>query len=431
MLWRMKFDSWIWIWIMVILRVLSGGVYAAHNVTVDDADPSITYTGTWLTTDRTERYMSTSHFTRVQGSYATFSFTGATQIHFMGLGNTNTDVDTDIAIVLDGRTYTVDIYRAMSDHVQAILWSSDVLDPNMTHTLECRKTSVDKGGRDLNVDAFVLTIPDVVAPAPSSARTSTTTQANPSASSNSSSRSATALNTSNPSGVGAAIAGASTVASGITSNAASNIVWNPSLSTDTQYVPVPTLESHSDGNVEASIGGSSGSDSLSKSAIASIVFGVIGLLCLIAIIFFYLGRRRKSLQQLGTPQLYYLSHKELNEAHGNSHQTDRSVFLEPAQANLKQRQHSHEVSHQRGPSSSISSDNTRSHSGRIRVSLVASEGVLETVGNNTWTTGPPAYTVHPIIGHYTSTTAPRIGETSMSPYQPRQIRDVKEDRRLW
>ncbi|KAG8851597.1 hypothetical protein FRB91_007637 [Serendipita sp. 411] len=415
---------------MVIFRVLSGGVYAAHNVTVDDADPSITYTGTWLTTDRTERYMSTSHYTRIQGSYATFSFTGATQIHFMGLGNTNTDVDTDIAIVLDGRTYTVDIYRAMSDHVQAILWSSDVLDPTMTHTLECRKTSVDKGGRDLNVDAFILTILDVVAPAPS-ARTSTNTQANPSASSNSSSRSATALNTSNPSGVGATIAGASTVASRITSNAASNIVWNPSLGTDTQYVPVPTPESHSDGNVEASIGGSSGSDSLSKSAIASIVFGVVGLFCLIAIIFFNLGRRRKPLQQLGTPQLYCLSRKELDEAPGNSHQTDQSVFLEPAQLNLKQRQHSHEVLHQRGPSSSISSDNTHSHCGRIRVSLAGSEGVIESVGNSTWTTGPPAYTVHPITGHYTSTTAPRIGETSMSRYQPRQMRDVKENRPLW
>lgn len=77
----------------------------------------------------------------------------------MGLGIRNRTVDTTMTIALDGVATTVDQYRAGS-LVQAIMWSSGDLDVHSTHTIRVQKTTDDDGCRDLNVDAFILTIPD-------------------------------------------------------------------------------------------------------------------------------------------------------------------------------------------------------------------------------------------------------------------------------
>lgn len=133
---------------------------ALHNVTVDDMSSDIIYSGTWLkSSSHEERYAGTTHYTKIKGSYASFSFTGAVKVYFMGLGIRNRTVDTTMTIALDGVATTVDQYRAGS-LVQAIMWSSGDLDVHSTHTIRVQKTTDDDGCRDLNVDAFILTIPD-------------------------------------------------------------------------------------------------------------------------------------------------------------------------------------------------------------------------------------------------------------------------------
>ncbi|KAG8805807.1 hypothetical protein FRC18_006480 [Serendipita sp. 400] len=45
-----------------------------------------------------------------------------------------------------------------------MLLNSSALDHTANHVIEGRRTSKDSGGRDLNVDAFILNIPDVTSP---------------------------------------------------------------------------------------------------------------------------------------------------------------------------------------------------------------------------------------------------------------------------
>ncbi|KAG8832333.1 hypothetical protein FRB91_007636 [Serendipita sp. 411] len=416
MLWHINIE--LWIWVPLLLQVLSSGVYAARNVTVDDADPSIKYTGAWLTTARSDRYMNTTHYTKTKGSYATFSFTGATQVYFMGYGLTRASEDTNIAIVLDGETHVVDIYRDTSEYLQAILWSSDALDPTTKHTIECRKTSEDYGSRDLNVDAFILTIPDM-ATSPSVASTNPSGSPSPT----------TIVSSSTESGLDATGNDSSIVTSRATSSLTIN-EWNPSLDPNTLYQPISTSAVQSDGTVQASSSGSSGPNNLSKSVVVGVIFGAIGSVCLIAVVFFYLGRRRDPPQHLETLQFYAMSSHYAEGSPKSEQSTEQPTFLGTARPIMKQGENNHEEPHQRRSVSSISSGNTQSRSGHIRVSAIDSYVIPDGSQNDAWTVGPPAYTARPTAGHSTSTTALRTGETSIPQYEIPRIRDVKARQRL-
>ncbi|KAG9055895.1 hypothetical protein FS842_000850 [Serendipita sp. 407] len=390
-------------------QVLLSGVYALRNVTVDDADPSITYIGDWLITRRTDRYMSTTHYTRTLGSYATFSFTSATRIYYMGYGILKTDKDTTISIVFDDETQVVDIHRVAEEQLQAILWVSDILDPTVRHTIECRKISESGGGRDLNVDAFILTIPDAVVP-PTFPITASSFNLS------SSSRN-TVAHSPNSSELDATVAHGSTV-SRATTNSPSTIIWNPSLALNTPYVPSSTHESQSNGAIQTLVVNSSRPIPLSKSAITGIILGIIGLLCLIAIMFFYLGRRRP----LQEPEATYFPHPSpqwMKDAFDNGHHMDLPGFSGPAQPRKRQTQASHEASHQRGAITPISNDHTQSHPDHGRISLVAYLGVIDTLDIDAPATGLPPYTVRPISGHC------RIG-APISRRERQEMRDITE-----
>ncbi|KAG8786427.1 hypothetical protein FS842_000852 [Serendipita sp. 407] len=405
MLWRIKLGFCVWI--TVLLHLLSRGVYAAYNLTVDDADPAIAYLGTWLKITRSERYMSTTHYTKTMGSYAKFAFTGTIQIHFMGLGNTNESADTEIEIVLDGESQVVDIYRDKGEHLQAILWSSGILDSTADHVIECRKTSDDGGGRDLNVDAFILTIPDAVS---SSSRT-TIAPTNPSTPSPFSTP--TIVNSPNLSRVNVTVVELSTVMSGVAGRNPSSIVWAPPSSMNTIYGPVSTPSSQYNGTIQASVGGLADSNILSKSVIIGIAFGALVLLCLIAVVFFYLGRRRNAPRHVIPLQLHDSSSYDPKGTPEDEQRIDQFVFLGSVQSNLKQGRYIHEAPHQEDLVSHISSGDTRSRSSRIETSFIGSDSITNSSESNSWMNDPPAYTFRPTSG-LTSITASGPAKTRHS-----------------
>lgn len=60
---------------LVLLSVVNGQLL--HNITIDDTDPAITYTGLW-TIDPPDYgfYQGGHHWSSRSGAYATFTFTG-------------------------------------------------------------------------------------------------------------------------------------------------------------------------------------------------------------------------------------------------------------------------------------------------------------------------------------------------------------------
>ncbi|KAG8819944.1 hypothetical protein FRC17_010297 [Serendipita sp. 399] len=393
----------LWILTVLLFHIL-GGVQSLHNVTIDDMDPSVTYVGTWLTAVRSERYMGTTHYTKVEGSYARFSFTGAIKVHYMGFGIRDRSLDARFAVTLDGKTEIGDGYRDVSERVQAILWSSTELDPAKTHTIECRKISADNGG-DLNVDAFILTIPDSVTQT-SSVRTSTIV-----ASPSSVGSILTSGTTVNP-------AGSSGLASTPTSTL-SNIVWSPSLSIITQYASGVT-EPPLSGSVQ--IDGSSSPIPLSKSTVVGIVFASISVLCMIAAIFFYLGRRRTPPKPL---ESLYTSAFHTEGAQKYDQRVDDSASPVPIQPSPKHERGAHDEPE---PASPLSSGNTQSRSNYLRASNTEFEVVTDVPESTIWTPGPPAYTAQPISGHHASVAIPTIDEDSISQRISRPSPGIKRRR---
>ncbi|KAG8840656.1 hypothetical protein FRB91_005826 [Serendipita sp. 411] len=375
----------LWVWITILLQVLSS---RAYNRTVDHSDPSIAYFGTWLTTNNSGIYYNTSHYTKVKGSYVTFAFTSAAQIHFMGLANPRIAVDTSIEIVLDGQTHVVNIYRQGSQSFQTILWSSGALDPTTKHAITCRKTSESNGDRDLYVNAFIMSIPGV-APQSSSVGISTAPGI-PSASSSLSSRS-TAINSTTFFGASATVTGSSTMISRIT-----NAVF--SVGTPV-YEPVPTSESLSNVTIQAPIGGSSNSSTLPKTSSIIIAFSAVGFISMIAAIYFYLRRRKRASQLL-----------EAHDTKGAPVDEQRAGQIEISESGQlgtkKGGNHPKALYHQE-PTSPISSGNTQSCSSYIGMPSIAYDSLIESSENpesDTTILHPPAYTFRP-TSDYTSITA--------------------------
>jgi hypothetical protein len=102
-------------------------------------------------------YWLTDSPQETQGSYATFSFTGVTQVYYMGYGLLASKPDTMMDIVFDGTLYRVNESMPSTDRAQAIIWNIGSLDPQTTHTIVCRKSSETNSTdrMDVNVDAFM------------------------------------------------------------------------------------------------------------------------------------------------------------------------------------------------------------------------------------------------------------------------------------
>ncbi|KAG8814170.1 hypothetical protein FRC17_001265 [Serendipita sp. 399] len=363
--------------------------------------------------------MSTSHYTKTKRSYAAFSFTGAIQVHYMGLGNTREDVDTEIAIDFNGRTHRVDIYRDRGEHLQAILWSSDSLDSTATYTLVCRKISDDDGGMDLNIDAFILTIPDDIAPSPVRTPVSTrfigafqrqnvvtsvtSSTANPSAFPSSLS--------SNLSRTDEVVRLSSTPTRTIT-GVSPSVIWSPSLVINTQPGPEAT---QSNGLVQVSVGNLRTRQFVSKAVIIGIAFGSIVALCTIAVVFFYCRRRRKPLRHLESPQQCPMDSCDPRSAPWDVHTTKDPIFISPEPVNPKHALHLSQLpSCPQTVSSRISSGFTRSDTGYIDVYLAESQDISDLSEVSGWALRPPEYTLRPLYDHHTTQTTPSIEEDSVS-----------------
>ncbi|KAG8753025.1 hypothetical protein FRC14_006495 [Serendipita sp. 396] len=380
-----------WIWRVVAMSMAFHGVSAVRNVTVDDTDPSINYIGTWTSMTASNRYGGTSHYTKTDGSSASFTFTGATQVHFMGLGMTNGDIDTDMRIVLDGRTATIDIWRDEGQQYQAILWSSGTLDPTTTHTITCQKISDDGGGRDLYIDAFVMTVPDTV-PAPQTSRASSTAPST-SASTGSAAASSSTITTSSVSNS----LTQTTVSNASTTNSA--IVWNPSNSGVT--VTTPSLDAASASGTSGSSSAntmSSDAKSTPTAAIVGGVFGVIVIICIIAAIFFYLGRKRGAKTEAKVTQPYEPRWNDPNFATSGESTMALSDYSAPV-TQMKGMANRDAFSEGSLTSSSpISEDPTSPR--MARTSIHPSERQSHVSESRTWMmANPPAYTPRPISGH--------------------------------
>lgn len=62
--------------LLIILSVFPPFILGVSTVTVDDADPSIEYGGTWKEDVPSEALDKTLRYSRTPGSTATFKFTG-------------------------------------------------------------------------------------------------------------------------------------------------------------------------------------------------------------------------------------------------------------------------------------------------------------------------------------------------------------------
>ncbi|KAG8864730.1 hypothetical protein FRC20_010101 [Serendipita sp. 405] len=382
-----------WIWIIVAISIAFHGVCAVYNVTVDDTDPSINYIGTWIPLTASNHYGGTSHYTKTTGSSASFTFTGATQVHFMGLAITG-DMDSTMRIVFDGRTRIVDMWRDQRKVYQVILWSSDTLDPSNTHTITCQKSSDSGGGRDLYLDAFIMTLPDPVASSQTST-SSLTPSILPSTGSAPTSSSTTAVIT----GSVSTSMTQTTVINASTTN--STIVWNPSNSGVTIVTPPDSLDTTSaSGTSDFSSANTTSSDlrSTPTAAIVGCVFGVAAFICIVAAIIFNLSRKRGAKTEPNTTRVRGSSWDNPNFATvgGSTMEISGSSTLGLQMKGMATREALSEGSL---TSPSPISENPTSI-GRNWTSAHHSEHQTQVSESQTWTTAnPPAYTLRPISGH--------------------------------
>ncbi|KAG8778431.1 hypothetical protein FRC15_010816 [Serendipita sp. 397] len=144
----------LWRGIFVISWIL---LHQANAQMIDDTNPSITYTGTWLTTEGPNHINNTVHYTKVKGSALSLTFRNVVQVRLFGLGITNPTVDSMVGIIFDGIGILVNNFSD-EGHFRRVIWDSGTtLDPTVYHTLACVKTSADGDGMDLYIDAFGLT----------------------------------------------------------------------------------------------------------------------------------------------------------------------------------------------------------------------------------------------------------------------------------
>ncbi|CCA75483.1 hypothetical protein PIIN_09466 [Serendipita indica DSM 11827] len=224
-----------------------------------------------------DRYAGTTHYTRTKGSSASFSFTGASRVYFIGFGLRNKSIDTTMDLTLDGVTTTVD-QHVTGDRAQATLWSSGDLDVHLTHTIHVQKTSDNNGGRDLNVDAFILTIPDETSSLVSSPSTSR-------ASSSSTFRSS-------PDGT---IAESTSTRHLDTSTSSRALIWSPTELSVSFYGPASqAVSSVSTGTLTGPV--QSLESTMSTATVVGAVLGSLAAVCMLGVGCFLMGRhhRRRS-----------------------------------------------------------------------------------------------------------------------------------------
>ncbi|KAG8798085.1 hypothetical protein FRC18_008762, partial [Serendipita sp. 400] len=239
---------------------------AAQKI-IDDTSPSVEYTGTWLTAVGPDRFLNhTTHYTKVKGSTASLTFTGAVQVRLFGLGITNPVVDPMVDIIFDGTRISVSIARDEA-HLRMTIWDSGTdLDPNVKYTLRCIKTSADGGDMDLYVDAFILTLPDSTTVSVSGGTPTAITSVT---------QTTSVINSSSPMTNVSIAADHSTI---------SNIALDLPISTSPTASTTPTSETT---NI---ITKDTGMSNVAKIGIA---LGVFAFICLCSAILFLLGRRKR------------------------------------------------------------------------------------------------------------------------------------------
>ncbi|KAG8811767.1 hypothetical protein FRB91_011116 [Serendipita sp. 411] len=96
---------------------------------------------------------------------------------------------------------------------------------------------------------------------------------------------------------------------------------------NTVYEPVFTPSPQYNGTIQASVSGSAGSNTLSKSVIIGIVCGAFVLRSLITVCLFYLGRRRKAPRHLETLQLHDSTSYNPEGSPEDEQRIDQFLFL--------------------------------------------------------------------------------------------------------
>ncbi|KAG8848172.1 hypothetical protein FRB91_011117 [Serendipita sp. 411] len=277
-----------WREVFIILWIFLHQANAAQSY-IDDASPYVKYTGTWLTAVGPDHFFNTTHYTKVKGSTASLTFTGAIQVRLFGVGITNPAVDSMVGIIFDGTSISVSIARDENHYLRQTIWDSGTnLDPNVSHTLTCVKTSADGGNMDLYVDTFVLTPPDGTtvpvsgttvpvsgATVPASGTTPTTTT---------SVTQTTSIIDSRPSSSPLTTRGSATA----DHSTLSNIALGLPIGSDDSMSPTAGVASTSEtANIIAKDTG------MSNAAKTGIALGALVFICLCSAIFFLLSRRKR------------------------------------------------------------------------------------------------------------------------------------------
>ncbi|KAG8801780.1 hypothetical protein FRC16_011163 [Serendipita sp. 398] len=268
-----------WRELFIILWIFLHQANAAQSY-IDDASPYVKYTGTWLTAVGPDHFFNTTHYTKVKGSTASLTFTGAIQVRLFGVGITNPAVDSMVGIIFDGTSISVSIARDENHYLRQTIWDSGTnLDPNVSHTLTCVKTSADGGDMDLYVDTFVLTPPDSTT-VPVSGATSRIGCYCPCIGTTSVTQTTSIIDSRSSSG-------SSTTSGSVTADHStlSNIVLDLPIGSDDSISPTAGTNSTSEA-ITKDIG-------MSNAAKIGIALGALVFICLCSAIFFLLSRRKR------------------------------------------------------------------------------------------------------------------------------------------
>ncbi|KAG8864728.1 hypothetical protein FRC20_010099 [Serendipita sp. 405] len=383
--WRLALTS-----ILLFVQV----VVALHNITIDDTDSAFVYNIGWLMAIRDDCYGGRCHYTITNSASFSYSLTGAYRVYILG----EMLHDTSIRTIVDGKILRTTFTQSP---VRGVLWDSGMLfSPSKTYDIQVVKEGPSGNGNDVYIDAFVLTVPDegeysVI----SSSDTSPTSSPTSSTSSPASSSRWVPYNVF----VYAPITDSDDSGN---ANTMSTILSGSSVTSNSINPFLPNLGPTA--AVSGSSAGGNGSHNMKASTKAAIIGGTLGVfavICVIAVLLFYLRRKRRSRRDSTgpaplEPEPYNTSLNRLDL--GTTASMGVADISSPPLLSLKEM---HEIQGAKVspeisvPQTSLVVENPRNPV-MNRISYHPSERQSLTSQSLPWLmANPPAYTVHPILGH--------------------------------
>ncbi|KAG8753024.1 hypothetical protein FRC14_006494 [Serendipita sp. 396] len=383
--WRLALTS-----ILLFVQV----VVALHNITIDDTDSAFVYNIGWLMAIRDDCYGGRCHYTITNSASFSYSLTGAYRVYILG----EMLHDTSIRTIVDGKILRTTFTQSP---VRGVLWDSGMLfSPSKTYDIQVVKEGPSGNGNDVYIDAFVLTVPDegeysVISSSDTSPTSSPTSSTSSPASSSSGITGTTSSNQSTQNST-----------DGGNANTMSTILSGSSVTSNSINPFLPNLGPTA--AVSGSSAGGNGSHNMKASTKAAIIGGTLGVfavICVIAVLLFYLRRKRRSRRDSTgpaplEPEPYNTSLNRLDL--GTTASMGVADISSPPLLSLKEM---HEIQGAKVspeisvPQTSLVVENPRNPV-MNRISYHPSERQSLTSQSLPWLmANPPAYTVHPILGH--------------------------------